>query len=112
VSDYLKKNDEFNWRIMEAGNSNQKRPIALRPPNLDLFSGEEIAIVDQWIEKCWGLSATEISLKSHGFIGWEVTPFKQTIPYGTVLVSNRNPSDREHEFGLSLAAKAEEWRRA
>jgi hypothetical protein len=70
----------------------QNKPIALREPHLEVFSSSEIAIIDEVIEHVWRLSASEISDASHGFIGWQIMDFGETIPYGLAWI------DVEPEF--------------
>lgn len=64
----------------------QKKPIALREPDLSVFSAEEIALIDAVIEECWKLTAKQISHASHGFIGWQIAEIKETIPYGLAWI--------------------------
>lgn len=59
----------------------QKRPVALREARLDGFTAEELAIVDAYIRKFWGLSARQVSDLSHGFIGWKLAETEEDIPY-------------------------------
>jgi hypothetical protein len=59
----------------------QKRPIALVPPELSLFTAEEIATVDEMLQHFWGFNATEISDISHLFVGWQLAEQYETIPY-------------------------------
>lgn len=65
----------------------QKRTIALREPNLDLFSASEIAIVDEVIRKLWGKTAKQVSLETHG-ISWEVYEDKELMAYESVHLSD------------------------
>lgn len=69
----------------------QRRPIALRPANLRIFDGEDIAIVDEVIAELWNLSATEASRESHG-IQWVTRDNQDPIPYETALLSDEPPT--------------------
>ncbi len=80
----------------------QNRTLALRRPDLKLFSSEEIDIVRQVIDNWWGRSAKEISDFSHNFIGWQLADEGETIPYSIALISSREPSKQEIAYGLSL----------
>lgn len=66
----------------------RKVTIPLEAPNLSLFSGEQIAIVDEVIEEYRDLTATEVSDLSHGK-AWEIIPNRESIPYETVFVADR-----------------------
>jgi hypothetical protein len=63
----------------------QKRPVALREPDLRQFTGEQIALLDQIIRILWGRTASDVSELSHGFIGWQLAEEGETIPYGLAL---------------------------
>jgi len=86
----------------------QHRPIALREPKLDQFTAAELKIVDQVIAVCRPLTASAISERSHGFIGWQVVEIGDTIPYGLVLLGSRTPTEAEREYGYSLEAEGQE----
>lgn len=59
----------------------QKRPIALVPANLSLFTAEEIASVEDVIRTLWHSSATDVSELSHMFDGWRLADDFEEIPY-------------------------------
>lgn len=81
----------------------QKRPIACRAPKLDAFSQEELAIVDDYIERFWGKSAKEVSDLSHGFIGWELADLKEEIPYYMAFsVPVGEPTEQERRYAAQL----------
>ena len=63
----------------------QQRPIALRQPNLEAFSGEDISIVDNVIRGLSEWNATQVSELSHGF-WWELAEDKEDIPLAVSLV--------------------------
>jgi hypothetical protein len=112
VTERMKKGGALAYQEVSYFGHLQKRPIALRPPNLAIFSGAEIGFVRQTVEKFWKLSATEISDQSHLFLGWKVARLRETIPYATALVSRRAPTSKEREYGRSLEGLASEHLRA
>lgn len=82
----------------------QKVLLARREPALDLFSGAEIAIVHDVIERLRGLNATDVSDLSHQFIGWQLAREGEDIPYSTALLGHpRPPTPAEVEYGRKLA---------
>lgn len=91
----VRPDDHFGWT--------QQRTFALRAPNLRLFGGPEIALVDRVIRECWHQNATEVSEASHGFIGWKVAKRGETIPYSVALVSARKLTKTEEQRALELA---------
>jgi len=66
----------------------QKRTVNLRQPNLALFSGAEISMVDDVIESLRECDAQETSARSHEMVGWMVAEDGGVIPYNTVYFSN------------------------
>lgn len=102
----LMENGELGIQPVELRNGSvQQRPVNLREPNLDLFSGSEIAQVDNVIN-CFAQSDTDtISGVSHKMIGWQVVEENATIPYPTVFISNPKLSRAEIARGLEVAAK-------
>ncbi len=112
LTDQMKQRNEFAWKEVEYFGRPQKRPIALRSPNLAAFSGTEVELVRKTVEKFWTLSATEISDQSHLFLGWKAAHLKETIPYSTALISRRPPTETERKRGLRLQEPAEGHLRA
>lgn len=65
----------------------QHRLVALRPPDLAIFTAAEISLVDEVIQRLWGSTATEVSALSHDWsLGWKVAAMGSTIPYATAFV--------------------------
>jgi hypothetical protein len=73
----------------------QHRTVNLREPNLSLFSGREIALVDQVIDKLAGINATQASELSHQYVGWKATGEGDTIPYASIFLSDAPPTEVE-----------------
>ena len=99
---------ELVMRTVQDGKFEQKRVVPLRPPNLSLFSAEDIAIVDEMIHRCWGRTAKAVSELSHG-IAWKVAGDREAIPYEAVFLSDEPLTEyditRTHEL-----AKQFGWR--
>jgi hypothetical protein len=83
----------------------QIRTFALRPPDLSAFTGDEIALVDQLIEKHWEDDAESISRYSHNYVGWKMTQMGQSIPYGSIFLSDEPLTEAEIVRGQELAAR-------
>ncbi len=79
------------------------RPISLRDPDLKGFSGEEIAIVDAWIDRLRPMTAKQASNLSHNTFGWRSTKNGETIDPRSVFISWRKPSAADTERGQELA---------
>lgn len=83
----------------------QKRLVALRIPDLSLFTGTDIAEVDKVINALWDLNGTQASELSHRFPGWKAAALRETIPYSTVYLSDRELTEGEKEYGRQVAAR-------
>jgi Protein of unknown function (DUF4065) len=87
VSDELHREDAVRTQRRFVGGHEQKRPIALRPANLEYFDGGDIAIVDEVITDLWGKSASAVSEQSHG-VQWMTRADKDPIPYEAAFLSD------------------------
>jgi hypothetical protein len=108
VVEKMKLSDELAFEEIQYFGHTQKKPIALRQPDLSVFTPQEIDLVHSMIQKFWNLGASEISDKSHLFLGWKAARNKETIPYSTALVGSRMPTSEEQAYGLELVPLAEE----
>lgn len=89
--------------ILKSGET-QKRTVNLRTPNLDLFTGAEIAMVDRIIESMQGRTAEDVSEMSHTLVGWLVADDGETIPYNSIYFAN--PPLDEAEISRARELKA------
>jgi len=81
----------------------QVRTVNLVDPDLRVFSGREIALVDSIIEEMWDLDAEESSEFSHRFVGWKMTKEGDPIPYGSIFLSDEPLTQAEIVRGQELA---------
>jgi hypothetical protein len=88
VLEKLAKSGRLAEQDIDFHGNPQKRPIALKAPDLKHFGAAEISLVDYVIEKLWNLTATEVSEFSHRFLfWWDAMPQKTDIPYAAAWVS-------------------------
>lgn len=85
----------------------QHRPRNLRKPNLDLFTGPEIATVQNVIQDLRGVTAEDTSDLSHQMVGWMVVEDGETIPYNTAYFANP-PLSLEETFRARQLKAAKE----
>jgi hypothetical protein len=76
----------------------QRRVKANRPSQTALFSEEELQLADQILKDLWESSASEVSERSHGFIGWQAAAINEVIPYETVFVGDPSTPVEEDEI--------------
>jgi hypothetical protein len=91
---------EIEKRAM--GNRVQMRVVPLRKAYLELFTGDELALVDEVINELWNQSADEASNASHD-IRWRTLKLKDDIPYEAVFLSNEPLTDNDLRRTKELA---------
>ena len=68
----------------------KKEFVSLKPPDLSLFTAEEISLIDDVIgEICFNHTASSISLASHDRI-WELAEIGDELPLETIFASDLN----------------------
>jgi hypothetical protein len=80
----------------------QDRLLALRDPDLSIFTGEEIAIVNEVLAGLREHNAREASDFTHRFPTWQAFDDKETIPYEAIFVTNRELTERERQHAKSI----------
>ena len=90
------------------GGLTEARLVPLRTVNLALFSGEEIAVIDETLETYKDMTGTQLSALSHKLPGWRFTPDRQTISYSTVFLPEvvRTLSGADLTWAKSVASRA------
>ena len=105
ILDGLRARGELRLEEVESGPDLLTRPVALRPPELELFTPEELRLVDEIIDANRGTTATDVSDLSHQFVGWQVARLGEAIPYGTAFLARPSLTEEEVAHGLKLAAR-------
>ncbi len=95
IQDGLVSSGELGIALRDRHGLTQKRPTALREPNLALFTAEEIAMVDGVIAELDGYTAKSVSDLSHRTRAWTVVGERESIPYQYALLSSRPLGDFE-----------------
>lgn len=71
----------------------QHRLVATRSPDLEMFSKDEIVVMEGVLARLRPLTNKQASDLSHETMAWRLTDDKQEIPYGTALLSSDEPSE-------------------
>lgn len=109
VTDKMRAANEFRIQeVRRGGRFRQLRPVAGRMPNLAKFTKEEKDLINEVVQRFWNLNATQISEESHYFLGWKLAKKGETIPYSTVLIGTRKPTEHEKRTGRALQKLAKE----
>lgn len=85
----------------------QHRIFALRDANLDMFTAQEIDLVNRLIARYWDVNGNDISEESHQFVGWKYAEAGDSIPYEVALVSDRDLTEEEWKYAETLVPIAE-----
>ena len=80
----------------------QYRTVAKREPVMELFTADEIGIVDEVILELWDQNATQVSDASHD-IRWSTMQHKDPMPYELAYLSDLPISERENARTRELA---------
>lgn len=80
----------------------QRRTLALREPNLDLFDAKEITLVADLIEEFWGKNAAHMSDLSHEFRGWLLAEEGEDIPYEVAVAEFEQQSETDLDLSKGL----------
>jgi hypothetical protein len=106
VRDALQKSGKLVVQTLPLKSGNrQVRTVNLVDPNLKVFSGREIALVDSIIQDLWDMDAEQSSEFSHRFVGWKMTREGEPIPYGSIFISDEPLSPAEIQRGQELAGE-------
>jgi uncharacterized phage-associated protein len=74
------------------------------PPTTALLDSDELAILDEIVEKYWDYDGTEIEKAAHEDPGWALTREKELIPYRTTLIGKK-ASPGAVAIGRDLASR-------
>lgn len=85
----------------------QRKLIALREPDLSVFTSTEIATIDDVIQALWGKSAREVSELSHDDAGWRSVKDGQTIPKSMAYADRPEVTDEMRRRVEELVASSE-----
>ena len=105
IRDDMVKNNDIVVREQTRFGYAQHRVIPLRDPDLTLFSGAEIALVDHIIEVFREDTGKDLSELTHGMYGWQIAQYKEVIPYSSVFLSNEPVTKADQERARELIAQ-------
>ena len=104
ILDEMEQNSEIAIQQVSRFGKPQERPINRRLANLEGFSGEDIALLDEVIDALRHSSSKELSDASHG-IAWDTARISgKTIPLSAFLFKQKQRvSERLKQKGFALA---------
>jgi hypothetical protein len=99
------RGERFAFRKEHLFGRVQERPLAIDEPDLTLFSGDQIAMVNEVIEAFWDQTGKAVSDLSHNLPCWQLAANGESIPYPTIFLSDRPLSEAEIEHGRRLTVE-------
>ena len=81
-----------------------KHTTALRDPNMESFSEDELAIIEGVLKQYGHESARHLRGLSHEEMGWRLAADREVIPYHTVFLSKHGPAESDIGRGEELAS--------
>ena len=85
----------------------QHKYIAKRKPDLNVFSKDEIYLIDNVLDKIKDFSGTDISNYTHSFPAWECAQDMEEIPLYALLIRQVEPSPKAIERANEIVKKYE-----
>ena len=83
----------------------QRWYVALRDPDLTQFTAEDIAIVDEVVDRLRGKTGADVSHLSHTFVGWRAAKMNEDIPYETAWISSAPLSEEAEALAETVAKR-------
>jgi hypothetical protein len=102
VQDDMERHGQIAVVYQEVHGLTQHRVVPLRKPDLTLFSGRDIAVVDEVIAELWNKTGKQVSQESHG-VQWNTRALEDRIPYEASYLSDEpiTPADIERTAALA-----------
>ena len=107
IRDDMASNNDLLVRRQPRFGYFQHRVIPLREPDLSMFSGAEIAVVETIIGVCRGETGKDLSELTHGLHGWKIADYREVIPYSTVFLSSEPATRADVARARALVAQYE-----
>jgi len=76
----------------------QNKFIAKREPKIDIFSNDEIYLIDDVLISICDHNATEISNYTHTFLAWIFANHKEELPFYSFLLTSIDPDIKDYKW--------------
>jgi hypothetical protein len=87
---------------MEPGFERQKLPRAQRPPRTEVFSAEELHLVDDVLTRYREWTGRQLVHLAHQHPGYKLVGMGEEVPYDSVFLPVEPPSEEAVELGRRL----------
>ncbi len=100
----LEREGAVSTEMRRVGRKHARVTVARRQANRDLFTEEELELVDAVVEQIKGHTATSASEMSHEqSAGWNLVALRDDIPYNTALIDRDPPTENIIARGREVA---------
>jgi hypothetical protein len=80
------------YLVLEPGYERQRLPRAKRPPNTKVFGRNELALVDEILDRYRAWTGKQLVDLAHEYPGYRVAEMGHEIPYRSVYISTEGPT--------------------
>jgi hypothetical protein len=89
--------------ILEPGYDKQRLPRAQRPANTQLFTKDELALVDELLAKYREWTGKQLVDLAHAFPGYKMVERGELVPMESAFLASEPPSDADVERAKEIA---------
>lgn len=83
----------------------QYKFVNKREPKIDVFTPEEIFLIDEVLEKIGDMNGTELSEYTHTLVAWNIANDKQELPLNSFLLTKEEPDAKDLEWAKEAMKK-------
>ncbi|PCH86417.1 MAG: hypothetical protein COB88_07930 [Flavobacteriales bacterium] len=100
ASGWLKEVEEIaiNGRV-------QKKVLALKEAKMELFSGEELKVIERVVSEMRNFTGTGASEDSHTYTSWKVAKLGEAMPFESYSLTHTVPTPDDIKWSKDEAAK-------
>ncbi len=95
LRDELVDNEELEVMRSDFFGRVQTKYIPKRSVNTELFTKDEILLIDQVLAKLSGYNATGISNYSHTFLAWKLASNMEELPFYSFILTSKTPDESD-----------------
>ena len=88
----LRDLEDSGYLSLEPGYQRQRLPRAQRPPNTEHFTADELAVVDEMLDRYRAWTGKQLVDLAHEFPGYKIAERGQDVPYKSVYISAKGPT--------------------
>lgn len=95
VRDMLVQNGELQSKQVSYFGYLQTRYVAMREPNVEVFEKDEIALINDVLDKIAHMTASDLSEYTHQLVAWQAAEPMEELPLHSFLMTHREPTEAD-----------------